>query len=95
MSEIEKLLQETFGISLDQVDTVEGRQALGGYYDRVQAAIATEDVETMKFIIEEVAVVKQDTGAEGLVEEGQVQNIVDESVQAAFEQAGFDLVALT
>jgi hypothetical protein len=49
----------------------------------------------MKFIIEEVAVVKQDTGAEGLVEEGQVQNIVDESVQAAFEQAGFDLGALT
>jgi hypothetical protein len=95
MSEIEKLLQETFGISLDQVDTVEGRQALGGFYDRVQAAIATEDVETMKFIINEVAVVKQDTGAEGLVEEGQVQNIVDESVQAAFEQAGFDLSALT
>jgi hypothetical protein len=95
MSEIEKLLQETFGISLDQVDTVEGRQALGGFYDRVQAAIATEDVETMKFIIEEVAVVKQDTGAEGLVEEGQVQNIVDESVQAAFQQAGFDLGALT
>ena len=53
MSEIEKLLQETFGISLDQVDTVEGRQALGGFYDRVQAAIATEDVETMKFIIQE------------------------------------------
>ena len=95
MSEIEKLLQKTFGISLDQVDTVEGRQALGAFYDRVQAAIATEDVETMKFIIEEVAVVKQDTGAEGLVEEGQVQNIVDESVQAAFEQAGFDLGALT
>ena len=95
MSEIEKLLQKTFGISLDQVDTVEGRQALGGFYDRVQAAIATEDVETMKFIIEEVAVVKQDTGAEGLVEEGQVQNIVDESVQAAFEQAGYDLGALT
>jgi hypothetical protein len=95
MTELEKKIFDTFGITIDQIESVEGRQALGGFYDRVLAAVQTQDEETIDFIISEIAVIKQDTGAEGLVEEGQVQNIVDESVQAAFEQAGFDLSALT
>ena len=56
MTELEKKIFDTFGITIDQIESAEGRQALGGFYDRVQAAIATEDVETMKFIIEEVKI---------------------------------------
>ena len=41
MTELEKKIFDTFGITIDQIESVEGRQALGGYYDRVLAAIAT------------------------------------------------------
>lgn len=94
MSEIEKLLQETFGISLDQVDTVEGRQALGGYYDRVQAAIATESVEAMQFIINEIAAVQGQAGGKGMVSEDEVKNIVDQSINEAFDLQNIDLNVL-
>ena len=93
MSEIEKLLQKTFGISLDQVDTVEGRQALGGYYDRVQAAIATESVEAMQFIINEIAAVQGQAGGKGMVSEDEVKSIVDQSVAEAFNLQNVNLSA--
>ena len=93
MSEIEKLLQKTFGISLDQVDTVEGRQALGDYYDRVQAAIATENIETMQFIINEINALQGQAGGKGMVNEDEVKNIVDQSIAEAFNLQNADLSA--
>ena len=95
MTELEKKIFDTFGITIDQIESAEGRQALGGFYDRVLAAVQTQDEEGIDFIIDEIAVLRQDTGAEGLVKEDEVVNIVDESVQKAFEEIGFDLGALT
>tara|TARA_R100001163_G_C5063730_1_gene201098 strand:- start:667 stop:1815 length:1149 start_codon:yes stop_codon:yes gene_type:complete len=95
MTELEKKIFDTFGITVDEIDSAEGRKALGGFYDRVVAALQTQDEEAIDFIINEIAVVKQDTGAEGLVEEDEVVNIVDESIQKAFQEVGFDLGALT
>tara|TARA_R100000995_G_scaffold34107_1_gene15368 strand:- start:8998 stop:10149 length:1152 start_codon:yes stop_codon:yes gene_type:complete len=95
MTELEKKIFDTFGITVDEIDSAEGRKALGGFYDRVVAALQTQDEEAIDFIINEIAVVKQDTGAEGLVEENEVVNIVDESIQKAFQEVGFDLGALT
>ena len=95
MTELEKKIFDTFGITVDEIDSAERRKALGGFYDRVVAALQTQDEEAIDFIINEIAVVKQDTGAEGLVEENEVVNIVDESIQKAFQEVGFDLGALT
>lgn len=95
MTELEKKIFDTFGITIDQIESVEGRQALGGFYDRVLAAVQTQDEEAIDFIISEIAAVRGEPTGGGIVTEDKVQSAVDESVQAAFEQAGFDLSALT
>ena len=88
MDKINQLLQEYFGITVDQVDSAEGRAALGNYYDRVQSAIATQDPTIIEFIIEEIQVAQGTAGGDGIVQEDEVVDIVDEQVKAAFEAAG-------
>ena len=95
MDKINQLLIDNFGITVDQIDTAEARAALGGYYDRVQSAIATEDATIIEFILEEIKVAQGTAGGDGLVQEDEVQNIVDESISQAFTQAGIDLSAIT
>ena len=95
MTELEKLIFDTFGITIDQIESAEGRQALGGFYDRVLAAVQTQDEEGIKAIVEEIAIVKGEPTGGGIVTEDKVQSAVDESVQKAFQDAGFDLGALT
>ena len=94
MTELEKKIFDTFGITIDQVESVEGRQALGGFYDRVLAAVQTQDEEAINFIISEIAAVRGEPTGEGIVTEDKVQSTVDESIQKAFQEAGFDLGAL-
>lgn len=86
MGKINELLQKYFGITVDQVDSAEGRAALGNYYNRVQSAIATEDPTIIEFIIEEIQVAQGQAGGDGLVNEDEVQNIVDESLEEAFTE---------
>ena len=88
MDKINELLQENFGITVDQMDTAEARQALGGYYDRVQSAIQLEDPTIIEFILEEIKVAQGTAGGDGLVNENEVQNIVSDEVQQIFEEAG-------
>lgn len=95
MTELEKKIFDTFGITIDQIESVEGRQALGGFYDRVLAAVQTQDEEAIDFIISEIAAVRGEPTGEGIVTEDKVQSTVDESIQKAFQEAGFDLGALT
>ena len=95
MTELEKKIFDTFGITIDQIESVEGRQALGGFYDRVLAAVQTQDEEAIDFIISEIAAVRGEPTGGGVVTEDKVQSAVDESVQKAFQEAGFDLSALT
>lgn len=90
MDKINELLQENFGITVDQMDTAEARQALGSYYDRIQAAIIAEDPSIVEFVIEEIKVQTATSGGAGLVDETEVQNIVDESVKEAFGQYNLD-----
>jgi len=94
MDKINQLLKDNFGITVDQIDTAEARAALGGYYDRVQSAIATEDASIIEFILEEIKVAQGTAGGSGLVQEDEVQNIVNESVYQAFSEAGIDLGAI-
>ena len=94
MTELEKKIFDTFGITIDQIESVEGRQALGGFYDRVLAAVQTQDEEAIDFIISEIAAVRGEPTGEGIVTEDKVQSTVDESIQKAFQEAGFDLGAL-
>ena len=91
MDKINELLQENFGITVDQMDSAEARQALGSYYDRIQAAIITEDPSIVEFVIEEIKVQTATSGGAGLVDETEVQNIVDESVKEAFGQFNLDV----
>ena len=95
MTELEKKIFDTFGITIDQIESVEGRQALGGFYDRVLAAVQTQDEQAIDFIISEIAAVRGEPTGEGIVTEDKVQSTVDESIQKAFQEAGFDLGALT
>jgi len=95
MDKINELLQENFGITADQIDSAEARQALGGFYDRVVTAIELEDPTIIDFIIEEIEAVQGQAGGAGLVNENEVQNIVDESVKSAFQEAGLDLSQFT
>ena len=95
MTELEKKIFNTFGITIDQIESAEGRQALGGFYDRVLAAVQTQDEEAIDFIISEIAAVRGEPTGEGIVTEDKVQSTVDESIQKAFQEAGFDLGALT
>lgn len=95
MTELEKKIFDTFGITIDQIESAEGRQALGGFYDRVLAAVQTQDEEAIDFIISEIAAVRGEPTGGGIVTEDKVQSAVDESVQKAFQEAGFDLSALT
>ena len=88
MDKINQLLQENFGITVDQIDTAEARQALGGYYDRVQSAIQLEDPTIIEFILEEIKVAQGTAGGSGLVNENEVQGIVSDEVQQIFEEAG-------
>ena len=88
MDKINQLLQENFGITVDQMDTAEARQALGGYYDRVQSAIQLEDPTIIEFILEEIKVAQGTAGGDGLVNENEVQSIVSDEVQQIFEEAG-------
>ena len=88
MDKINELLQENFGITVDQMDTAEARQALGGYYDRVQSAIQLEDPTIIEFILEEIKVAQGTAGGDGLVNENEVQSIVSDEVQQIFEEAG-------
>lgn len=90
MDKINELLQENFGITADQIDSAEARQALGGFYDRVVTAIELEDPTIIDFIIEEIEAVQGQTGGAGLVNENEVQNIVDESVNQALTQYNLD-----
>jgi len=94
MDKINQLLIDNFGITVDQIDTAEARAALGGYYDRVQSAIATEDASIIEFILEEIKVAQGTAGGDGLVQEDEVQNIVDESISQAFSAYGVDLGAI-
>jgi len=57
VDKINELLQENFGITADQIDSAEARQALGGFYDRVVTAIELEDPTIIDFIIEEIEAV--------------------------------------
>lgn len=91
MDKINELLQENFGITVDQMDTAEARQALGSYYDRIQAAIIKEDPTIVEFVLEEIKVQTGTAGGAGLVDETEVQNIVDESVKEAFGQYNLDV----
>jgi hypothetical protein len=91
MDKINELLQENFGITVDQMDSAEARQALGSYYDRIQAAIIAEDPSIVEFVIEEIKVQTATSGGAGLVDETEVQNIVDESVKEAFGQFNLDV----
>ena len=84
MDKINQLLKDNFGITVDQIDTAEARAALGDYYDRVQSAIATEDPTIIEFILEEIKVAQGTAGGDGLVQEDEVQNIVNESIAQAF-----------
>ena len=95
MTELEKKIFDTFGITIDQIESVEGRQALGGFYDRVLAAVQTQDEQAIDFIISEIAAVRGEPTGGGIVTEDKVQSTVDESIQKAFQEAGFDLGALT
>lgn len=88
MDKINQLLQEYFGITVDQVDSAEGRAALGNYYDRVQSAIATEDPTIIEFIIEEIKVAQGTAGGDGLVSESNVEEIVDNKTKQLFEELG-------
>lgn len=95
MTELEKKIFDTFGITIDQIESAEGRQALGGFYDRVLAAVQTQDEEGIDFIISEIAALRGEPTGGGIVTEDKVQSAVDESVQQAFQEAGLDLAALT
>mgnify|MGYP006908214687 CR=1 FL=1 len=86
MDKINQLLQQYFGITVNEVDSAEGRAALGNFYNRVQEAIATQDPTIIEFIIEEIQVAQGQAGGDGLVNENEVQNIVDESLQQAFTE---------
>lgn len=88
MDKINQLLQENFGITVEQMDTAEARQALGGYYDRVQSAIQLEDPTIIEFILEEIKVAQGTAGGDGLVNENEVQGIVSDEVQQIFKEAG-------
>jgi len=88
MDKINQLLQEYFGITVDQVDSAEGRAALGNYYDRVQSAIATEDPTIIEFIIEEIQVAQGTAGGDGIVSESNVEEIVDNKTKQLFEELG-------
>ena len=88
MDKINQLLQENFGITVDQMDSAEARQALGGYYDRVQAAIIAEDPEIIEFILEEIKVAQGGAGGAGLVSESNVEQIVDDKTRQLFEELG-------
>ena len=90
MDKINELLQENFGITADQIDSAEARQALGGFYDRVVTAIELEDPTIIDFIIEEIEAVQGQAGGAGLVNENEVQNIVDESLNQALTQYNLD-----
>lgn len=95
MTELEKKIFDTFGITIDQIESAEGRQALGGYYDRVLAAVQTQDEEAIDFIITEIAAVRGEPTGGGIVTEDKVQSVVTEEVENILTQAGFDLAAMT
>ena len=95
MTELEKKIFDTFGITIDQIESVEGRQALGSFYDRVLAAVQTQDEEAIDFIISEIAAVRGEPTGGGIVTEDKVQNVVTEEVENILTQAGFDLAAMT
>ena len=95
MTELEKKIFDTFGITIDQIESAEGRRALGGFYDRVLAAVQTQDEEAIDFIISEIAAVRGEPTGGGIVTEDKVQNVVTEEVENILTQAGFDLAAMT
>tara|TARA_R100000388_G_C7233522_1_gene156261 strand:- start:106 stop:1257 length:1152 start_codon:yes stop_codon:yes gene_type:complete len=86
VDKINELLQENFGITVDQMDTVEARQALGDFYDRVQSAIQLEDPTIIEFILEEIKVAQGTAGGAGLVQEDEVQNIVIDTIEEIAKQ---------
>jgi len=90
MDKINELLQENFGITVDQMDTAEARQALGSYYDRIQAAIISEDPTQVEFVIEEIKVQTGTAGGAGLVDETKVQDMINEGINQAFGQYNLD-----
>ena len=91
MTELEKKIFDTFGITIDQIESVEGRQALGSFYDRVLAAVQTQDEEGIDFIISEIAALQGQAGGKGMVSEDEVKSIVDQSVAEAFNLQNLDL----
>ena len=95
MTELEKKIFDTFGITIDQIESAEGRQALGGFYDRVLAAVQTQDEEAIDFIISDIAAGRGEPTGGGIVTEDKVQNVVTEEVENILTQAGFDLAAMT
>jgi hypothetical protein len=91
MTELEKKIFDTFGITIDQIESAEGRQALGGFYDRVLAAVQTQDEEAIDFIITEIAALQGTPTGGGIVSEDEVKNIVDQSIAEAFNLQNIDL----
>lgn len=51
MNEIDELLQTYFGITSDQIDSAEGRAALGEYYNVIQGIVISQDVEALQNVI--------------------------------------------
>ena len=90
MDKINELLQENFGITVDQMDTAEARQALGSYYDRIQAAIVAEDPSIVEFVIEEIKVQTSTSGGAGLVDETEVQDMINQGINQAIGQYNID-----
>ena len=90
MDKINELLQENFGITVDQMDTAEARQALGSYYDRIQAAIVAEDPSIVEFVIEEIKVQTSTSGGAGLVDETEVQDMINQGINQALGQYNLD-----
>lgn len=94
MTKLEKKIFDTFGITIDQIESAEGRQALGGFYDRVLAAVQTQDEEAIDFIITEIAALQGTPTGGGIVSEDEVKNIVDQSIAEAFNLQNIDLNVL-
>ena len=90
MDKINELLQENFGITVDQMDSAEARQALGSYYDRIQAAIIAEDPSIVEFVIEEIKVQTATSGGAGLVDETEVQDMINQGINQAIGQYNLD-----
>lgn len=90
MDKINELLQENFGITVDQMDSAEARQALGSYYDRIQAAIISEDPTQVEFVIEEIKIQTGTAGGAGLVNETEVQDMINEGINQALSQYNID-----